>query len=113
MTTDCLFAARSRQVAGRFLQTAVIVDDQARLGSEPRKVLPPGRRPRPQADSGTETSKSGPGTAANDLDAKQLINAFAELGVVCAVLIPDLGSATVFGPKDSPDTIETLGSRTS
>jgi len=92
MSVSSAFSIRSQGVADRFLQSAVIVDDQARLGSEliSRSVVAPSRGPRAQAKAVRETPQSGPGAATHDLDAKQLIDAFAELGIICAVLKPDL-----------------------
>jgi len=113
MSTSSAFSIRSREVASRFLQSAVIVDDQARLGREDsvQTVVSPGRGPRTKDGSKTQSAKSGPGAATHDLDAKRLIDAFAELGVVCAVLKPDLGSAGA-AANEHADSIASLSKRT-
>ena len=110
-TTASNFTVRSRQVASRFLQSAVIVDDQARLDHRPRSVVMPGRKQRPRSEAKLEPSEDGPGAATHDLDAKRLIDAFAELGVVCAVLKPELASGSAEN-KEASDTLEALSVRT-
>lgn len=82
----------SHEVAGRFLQSVVVVDDQAFLGEPvevvPATVNPPGRQGRSPAGTATAVSKVAVNNEHN-LDAKRLIDAFAEKGLVCAVLRPD------------------------
>ena len=80
----------SRQVASEFLNTVVLVDDQALLGAPPISASPgqlrtPGRQGRAAetAEANTTTNDS-----AHRLDAKRLTDGFARIGMVCAVLRP-------------------------
>jgi len=82
----------SKRIAASFLQSVVVVDDGAffheadRLrphelekptrGTKPKKATPP--------EAGTVTIED----EAHDLDAKALIDAFAEKGLVCSILKP-------------------------
>lgn len=78
--------ARYVEVAKRFLHTAVVVDDEARLQFEqPARLETPDRRNRPDTpnDAGAEPARS------LSLDAATLSKAFAEYGVVCGVLVPE------------------------
>ena len=75
------------RAAARFIQTAVIVDDEAQIGggtpSKPLKT--PGR----SSSTGTlaeTTETSLPGI--HSLDARALVNAFAEREVICGVIVP-------------------------
>ena len=85
------FDRLSRRVASKFLSTVVVVDDQAVLArssatEQPRRLHSPGRQ------AGETKTSSQPSTsgldAAHRLDAKRLIDRFAERGVLCAVLRP-------------------------
>ena len=72
-------------VAKRFLHTAVVVDDEARLQPEqPTPLTTPGRRNRSDA---TEHTSPQPSRSLS-LDAAKLSQAFAEHGMVCGVLVP-------------------------
>jgi hypothetical protein len=97
------FASDAEAVAGRFLQTAVIVDDEpfkpeaaaVRAKAQVAKqavTKRPGRRRR-KADSGQaeatqDNVESLPTPSEHDLDPKAVIDAFAREGLVCAVLSP-------------------------
>lgn len=90
MGTAEQFRGRSREVARRFLQTAVVVDDEAYMRAERREivggsVVTPGRRGR--AAEGAGRSAVGRATS-HTLNAKSVIDAFARLGVVCGVVGP-------------------------
>ncbi len=92
-TFDDLSAA----VARVFLQTAVVVDDQAFFTPRGRPVPLTVREPGTEdaipetGDSGavTESSAVEPIDWQHNLDAKRLIDAFAEHGLICAVLRPE------------------------
>jgi hypothetical protein len=88
--------ALSVEVAQRFLQTVIVVDDLATFG-EPRPAAPPTdtRVDAPVADEPhgallvPVTTEPASGVDQHELNAKVLIDAFAEKGLVCAVLRPD------------------------
>ena len=84
----------------RFLQTVVVVDDKAHLEPRPAKYentsvseaneggVGGSGRPRPGlVPPGQDTNGSSPD--AEDLDAKTLVDGFAQEGIACAVLRPD------------------------
>ena len=105
MSTGSNFSVISTEVVCRFLQSAVIVDDHPYFTDPPpQELVAPGRRP-PQTKVESGTSKAGVEAGRHDLDARRLINAFADFGVVCAVLQPILQSPI-------GDTIESLSMRT-
>jgi len=88
------FQQRCVEIAERFLQTAVIVDDQARIDDS---VRPPG----PLTTPGRHTSaRSREETAQvetderHSLDARLLVDSFADRGLICAVIAakPDTAS---------------------
>lgn len=89
--SSSVFDRLSRRVARDFLNTVVVVDDRAFLPDPappetPRVLKPPSRQgggvaaPAEAATSKTHSSHS--------LDAKQLTDAFARIGVACAILQP-------------------------
>jgi hypothetical protein len=87
------FLEATRETAARFLHAVVIVDDQAALGSEPKSAGPPtgdsqfGRRTKKKL-----TPPLGVPLGDDDeheLNAKVVVDQFAELGLVCAVLKPE------------------------
>ena len=85
------FRRRSREVARRFLQTAVVVDDEAYMATERSEigngeVVAPGRTGRATEQSGGSSAGRATG---HTLNAKSVIDAFATLGVVCGVVGPD------------------------
>ncbi len=82
----------SRGVASRFLNTVVVVDDQALLAASPTSERPgvlkvPGRQGGPSSGRATE-SPTPTADSVHWLDAKALIDSFARIGIVCAVLRP-------------------------
>lgn len=90
------FEIQSIEVAKRFLQTVVVVDDRASLTgdvvySAPKKLEnKPGRGPSHGADQVTAQGGGGQMVekSLHDLNAKKLTDVFAECGLVCAVLKP-------------------------
>ena len=84
------FNDRRRSIAQRFLQTAVVVDDEAYIalaGSEgPRaEVVVPGRNTRASRWDENDPVDRGISRA---LDAGKLIDSFSALGVICGVVGP-------------------------
>ena len=82
---------RSGDIARRFLQTAVVVDNEAYMAADrgdipSAEVVTPGRfaRGTGQADG----SRVGRGTE-HALNARSVIDSFAALGVICGVVGPD------------------------
>lgn len=90
------FAARSRQVAEHFIQSIVVLDDLADFNSEPAvgvgELTAPTfeNNPGNQSEVASESQRIAvhPETNGFRLDAKAVIDGFAELGSVCAVLKP-------------------------
>ena len=79
----------SLEIAKRFLQSAVILDDQAYFPNPnvvPMRVIPPGYGP--SRDLGTEAP---PQTPDHRLNAKTLVDSFADQGLVCSVFMPHEG----------------------
>ena len=76
------------EIAKRFLHTAVVVDDEARMQPEqPVPLKTPDRRNRSDAPENAD-AKPARGLS---LDAAALSRAFAQQGVVCGVLVPAPG----------------------
>jgi hypothetical protein len=106
MTTPSAFVALSRKVAAGFLQTVVVIDDEARFHIdaevEPsRPAVESAANPSPAATPNAESplKLTTPTDAqiqaameepvdSHDLDAKAVTDGFAERGLVCAVLRP-------------------------
>jgi len=87
-----VFDRLSRRVATEFLNTVVVVDDQALLApsttsEHPRPLKTPARQGR--GSSSSEEQATPTTDQAHRLDAKTLIDSFAQIGMVCAVLRPD------------------------
>ena len=87
MTTDT-FAEHCRELARRFLQTAIVVDDEAfMLATEDvsirELVVPTRRQPKSSEDEARTGSPDG-----RRLDSEALIDSFADLGVICGVIGP-------------------------
>ena len=85
--TKKTFAAHCRALSERFLQTAVVVDDEA-FPSEPTVdsggVVEPTRGQAKPASDDTRSS----GSAGHRLDTKAIIDSFAGLGMICGVIGP-------------------------
>ena len=90
--TEQTFQSLSQEVAERFLQTVVVLDDGATM--EPLSSVGKVVEPDPKApiyEEGPEGLDDGPDLSAgkrNPLDASTLISGFADHGLVCAVLTP-------------------------
>ena len=83
-------ATRNCELAQRFLQTAVVVDDEARMAPDgddgPKaEVVRPGRRPRASHNDEQNPADRG---ASHALDAGSLIGSFSALGIICGVIDP-------------------------
>lgn len=76
-----------REAADRFLQSALVIDDQATLEAEAQvtDLKPPPPEPVPQQDEETSEPTEPPELP---LDAKTLIDEFAVHGLVCGVMRP-------------------------
>ncbi|MDE0227027.1 MAG: response regulator receiver domain [Gammaproteobacteria bacterium] len=87
MSADA-FAEHCRGLVKRFLQTAIVVDDEALMSADDiarvRGVETPTRQPRKPV--GDEAAKGGSGS--HSLYTKGVIDAFSELGVICGVIGP-------------------------
>lgn len=94
----------ARAVAREFLQSVVVVDDRAALGSEDVPLA--AREPTEEEASPSRSRRQLPRLRApargvnvpipeQALDAKVLVDGFAELGLVCAVIRPSPGDATI------------------
>ena len=96
------FSARSRKIAMRFLQTAVVVDDEAYMAVErsdgPKGDLEiPGRHS--HASSHENQSPAGRGPK-HTLNARPVIDSFSELGVICGVVGPTQSAMEVMRQAD-------------
>src|SRR5262249_39739044 len=100
------FAERSRDVARRFVRTALVVDDRAFRGAKPDDerphgglILPAGARPTetqeepeppppgtPEEHPSTQPQPEADTDWAHALDAEQLIRDFAASAVFCTVI---------------------------
>ncbi len=90
------FQDRSIEVANRFLQTVVVVDDQAFLSSAKTPPVTadlqtPRRGGKIETKAAPETDSTIYKDPEHELDAKGLIDQFAEIGLICAVLRPSKG----------------------
>ncbi len=88
------FEEYSRKIASSFLQSVVVVDDGAFLHDwerprPHRKLVKPGRGTKPIKESPQE-GESTSEDITHDLNAKVLIDRFAEEGLLCSVLKPTL-----------------------
>ena len=80
------YGQRCREIAKRFLLTAVVVDDEPYFESERVSALrTPGRR----KDPGDEDAQDGGRTVSRQsLDAMAITEAFAEQGMICGIVVP-------------------------
>ena len=84
------FGPRSRDLAQRFLQTAVVVDDEAHMArgrtDGPRaEVVAPSRHTPPSSQDDQGPVGRGP---VHTLNAGSITDAFSALGVICGVVGP-------------------------
>lgn len=97
MSERSSFERRSIAVATRFLQSAVILDDQAYPEEKPEDVITelPSPSPYAGAESHEEELPSSVVASAtqgnNPIPTKTIIHAFARYGIICAVLDPQEG----------------------
>ena len=96
------FHGRCMEIAKRFLQTVVIVDDEAYIRAPARSpggLIPPTRRTLAQADA--EESKESSVEDAHSLDAGILAEFFSKQGLICAVVAPrpDTDSSSIVAPS--------------
>ena len=96
------FHGRCMEIAKRFLQTVVIVDDEAYIHKpvqSPGELVPPTRRPLAKAD--TRESEERDGAGDHSLDAAALVESFSRQGLICAVVAPrpDTDSSSVVAPS--------------
>ena len=82
------FRQRCVEIAKRFLQTVVVVDDEAQIDTSPQ---PHGHIRTPGRDTSPPTGSSRAETAQNrdhSLDAQIIVDSFAEHGMICSVIVP-------------------------
>lgn len=84
------YPQRSRELAQRFLQTAVVVDDKAYMASEQDSgpkgpVVEPSRIQRTSDQN--DRNPAGRGSQ-HSLDARSIINSFSRLSIICGVVSP-------------------------
>jgi len=102
MPNTCPFTDSSREIAERFLQTIVVVDDRAFFYEEERPhtdLKKPGRTT--HSDTGKEADmeqRDQVKTDTHELNAKELIDCFAKKGLVCSIIRPERASEKL-GPK--------------
>ncbi|MCY4172930.1 MAG: response regulator receiver domain [Cyanobacteria bacterium MAG CAR3_bin_5] len=84
------YQQRSHELARRFLQTAIVVDDEAYMASEQGNgpngpVVEPSRSQTASGQNGQDPSGRG---SRHSLDAGLVINSFSKLGIICGVVSP-------------------------
>ena len=85
------YQGHSHELAQRFLQTAVVVDDEAYMESEQGngptgEVVNPSRTPRASGQDNQDPVDRS--RSRHSLDAGSIINSFSKLGVICGVVSP-------------------------
>ena len=96
------FVAHSRRIAKRFLQTAVVVDDQAIMSSS-RRERPPDEVKVPDRHArGVASEERAPARrwSEHNLDARPLVDGFARAGVICGVVSPGESTMEVVRQAD-------------
>ena len=104
MTTMDNPAEHPSEIARRFLQTAVVVDDEAymEIGRDsvpPAEPVVPGRRVRGLGEDKDNHGSIG-GRGRHTLNAAPVIDAFAELGVICSVIGPIASGVEMIAQAD-------------
>ena len=97
--TTATFAEHCRELAQRFLQTAIVVDDEAfveRNENAVDQVVAPGRRTSRLAD----TDHAAPRSGRHSLDTKAIIDEFATLGVICSAIGPTVAAMVAIRQAD-------------
>ncbi|AGW13795.1 response regulator receiver domain [Megalodesulfovibrio gigas] len=82
------FAALSKDVLAGFLQTVVVIDDQAYDVQNEKTAIPLKSPSRGQAKADDSSEDAARTQVAHSLDTSQLVSAFACKGLVCAVIAP-------------------------
>ncbi len=88
------FRQRCEAIAERFLQTAVILDDQACIDDSFRPPVPLKKPDRHTLAQPPEEMARSEAVARHSLDARLLVDSFSERGLICAVVAPRPGSAS-------------------
>lgn len=84
------YETQCREIAARFLQTAIVVDDAAWNGPGTADTPHSGLRvPGNKIHARTESSFAEREPTLPPLDAEQLVNAFARRGIVCSAIAPE------------------------
>ena len=84
------FAARSRDVAEKFLQSAIVVDDHAWMEDTQTPFPIAGSLVAPSYETSAAVGEQGENTIEDvGLNAEAVTNGFAKFGIVCAVLNPN------------------------
>ena len=96
------FGSRGRELAKRFLRTAVVVDDEAymeadRSGGPEGVVVVPDRR---ALASSQEDQSPVSVRSKHTLDARSVIDSFSELGMICGVVSPIQSAMEVLRKAD-------------
>ncbi len=89
------FSQHCMEIAKRFLQTAVIVDDEARIDGAPpanHSLVTPDRH---TLDGNTEKTEGIDLPGRHSLDARVLVDSFARHGLICGVIAPRPDDTTV------------------
>ena len=88
------FSKRCAKIAERFLLTAVIVDDEAQVPDSPTPPESPQTPDRYTTGNAPEETRGNREATANSLDARTLVDSFAKLGLICAVIVPPRDDST-------------------
>lgn len=89
--TKSEFFKSSKQIAEKFLQTAIVIDDQAKFSDddiqpEQNQILSSPRGRKNELDNLPENESDEKN--AHDLNAQTVINSFAEKNIICSVIKP-------------------------
>ena len=88
MTEMSGFGEHCRKLTEQFLQTAVVVDDEAFMGQAPADI---GELavPTREGSGGSKDESDRPRRDQHSLDASEIIDAFSGLGVICGMIGPE------------------------
>lgn len=95
MTAATDFQTRTKQNFLNFLNSALVVDEEATYSAsrEPVKKLNPPSRGSSVKNSDEENALTSSNSSSHKLFCEQIINAFADMGIVCGVFRPEDGSS--------------------
>ena len=98
------FHGRCVKIAKRFLQTVVIVDDEAYIrepARSPRELVLPTRHTSAQTDAEGSKESSVEDDHSHSLDAGTLVESFSKQGLICAVVAPrpDTDPSSIVAPS--------------